>query len=72
MEKPNIEALLKRNPGIDPDILERYSEEQAKGIPQKPQKRGSTSPYSGRRLTPTTNSRWTAMRRVRRSHYPAI
>jgi hypothetical protein len=71
MERPDIEALLKQNPGIDPNALQRYLEEQAKRIVQKPQRRGNTSPYSGRRLTPSTKVRWTSARKVR-SHYRAF
>ena len=71
MERPDVEALLRQNPDIDRETIERYLEDQAK-IVQRPQKRGSTSPYSGRRLTPTTKMRWTSARRIRRSHYPAI
>lgn len=71
MERPDIEALLKLNPDIDRDILKRYLEDQAKII-QRPQRRGNTSPYSGRRLTPITKARWTSVSRIRRSHYAAI
>jgi hypothetical protein len=71
MENPDIEALLKQNPNIDRETLKRYLEDYAKIAPA-PHKRGNTSPYSGRRLTPTSKVGWTAARRTRRSHYPAI
>jgi len=71
MEKPDIETLLKKNPKIDRETLQRYLEEQAQ-IVLKPRRRGNTSPYSGRRLTPATKTKWTAAPRVRRSHYPAV
>jgi hypothetical protein len=68
MEKPDIEALLKQNPDIDRETLRRYLDEQA-GITSKPQRRGNTSPYSGRRrLTPTSKTNWTSASRARRSH----
>jgi hypothetical protein len=71
MERPDIETLLKQNPKVDRETLRRYLEEQTKTIPD-PRKRGTTSPYNGRRLTPIGKTGWTAVRRTRRSHYPTI
>lgn len=71
MEQPDIEALLNKNPSIDREILARYLEERVQ-IVLRPRRRGTTSPYSGRRLTPSARTSWTAAPRTRRSHYPAI
>jgi hypothetical protein len=71
MEKPDIETLLNKNPNIDRETLRRYLEEFVQ-IVLKPRRRGNTSPYSGRRLTPATKTNWTAAPRAQRSHYPAI
>lgn len=71
MEKPDVEALLKHNPNVDRAILERYLEEQAK-IGPAPHRRGNTSPYSGRRLTPDGRTGWAVVRKALRAHYPSI
>jgi hypothetical protein len=71
MEKPGIEALLKHNLNIDREVLRRYLEEQSKIAPI-PHRRGNTSPYSGRRLTPTGKTGWVTARRALRSYYAAI
>jgi hypothetical protein len=71
MEKPDVEALLKQNSNIDLEALKRYLEELSRTI-STPRRRGSTSPYSGRRLTPTDKTDWVNVRKVLRSHYPAI
>ncbi len=71
MEKPDVEALLKQNPNVDREALKRYLERQV-DLVQKPQKRGSTSPYSGRRLTPADKTRWTGRYNTTRPKRRAI
>ena len=70
-DESDIETLLKSTPNIDREILSQYLEELIQVL-RVPEKRGITSPYPGRRLTPTDKTAWTGSRKAQRSHYSAI
>jgi predicted RNase H-like HicB family nuclease len=70
-DESDIETLLKSTPNIDREILSQYLEELIRVL-RVPEKRGITSPYPGRRLTPTDKTTWTGSRKAQRSHYSAI
>ncbi len=73
MEPSDIETLLKRNPGVDREALRKYLEEMSNLTVQKRKRRGNTSPYSGRRLTPDGRGRWsTVNQNLQRPHRRAI